>query len=50
MVRAIEVLNAIRVFLAQLFTQVFFFLFVEIKAALGEDRVFLDDFVEDVNV
>ena len=49
-VRAVEVLNSIRVLLAQLFAEVFFIFLIEIEIGLSKDLVFLNDLVEDVDV
>ena len=49
-VRAVEVLNSIRVLLAQLFAEVFFIFLIEVEIGLSKDLVFLNNLVEDVDV
>lgn len=49
-VRAVEVLYPLGVLLAKLLRQAILVLVVELKACLGKDRVFLNDFVEDVDI
>ena len=50
MVRAVEVLDTFRMYLAELLRKALFVLILKVETCARQDRVFLDDFVQDVNV
>ena len=49
-VGAVEVLNAFRVLLAELLRETLLVFILEVEAGAGQDGVFLDDLVKDVDV
>ena len=50
MVRAVEVLDTFRMYLAELLRKALFVLILKVETCARQDRVFLDNFVQDVNV
>jgi hypothetical protein len=50
MIGAVEVLHSLRMHFAQLLCDSFLVLIIELEVSLCEDGVFLNNFVEDINV
>ncbi len=49
-IRAVEMFHSLRMCPAQFIRQSFVIFFFEVERSLGEDRIFLDNFIEDVDV
>ena len=50
MIGAVKMLDTLRMFFTQFFTQSVFVFIIEIERRRIQDRIFLNNFVEDVNV
>ena len=50
MIRTVEVLDSLWMFLAQLFTQCFFVFILKVERGFSQDWVLFDYFIEDINV